>query len=173
MNYALITCHEVNWCTKRYAMFIWWLLPSVCPTPRRTFLTNHNLMHMKLSKFILPSTWSHWVCLSPIPESLPIHSILQKSFFQSSVDLTVSFPHISSTIKWFWNFFPPLKPYLDLATHCQHPGSVHSMEWDWNVKVFFFFNFIFNIYFIEVQLIYNVVLVSGVQPNNSVFLQYI
>ena len=171
MNYALITCHEVNWRTKRYAMFIWWLLSSVCPTPRRTFLTNHNLMHMKLSKFILPSTWSHWVCLSPTPESLLIHSILQKSFFQSSVDLTVSFPHISSTIKCFWHFFPLWNHIWILLPIVS--TLVQSIPWSETEIWRFFFNFIFNIYFIEVQLIYNVVLVSGVQPNNSVFLKYI
>ena len=41
-----------------------------------------------------------------------------------------------------------------------------------NPTSFFFFAYVFKIYFMEVQLIYNVVLVSGVQQNDSVIHTY-
>lgn len=127
MSYALITCHWVNWCTRktRHAYLI--TSPSDCPTPRRICTSGHDLgpgWKLKPSKSILPATWSHCVCLSftqwdPSYTQYFTPAFLAKCLPPACWPHQSSFPLMSSTItaSMFLAFFYLSKPWIwTLAT---------------------------------------------------------
>lgn len=113
----------------RYAMFIWWLLPSVCSTPR-TCISDHNLVQVKLSKFILPALEAIGSASVLYHGSLHTPSILQKCFFHSAPDLT-GFLHsygFNYTASMFLAFFFLSKLNLD-SCYPAISTLVHPIPW--------------------------------------------
>lgn len=129
MSYALITCHRVNWCTRKTCCVYLMTLPSNCPT-LRTCISDLNLGPQWM--------WSHPSPFCQLLEAIAIGSasVLQSGYptvpsltvLDTSLSPTVLAPcllisplpfslkpssilllcfwHFSSLLKQFWTLVP-------------------------------------------------------------------